>query len=155
MASPFALHVNVAASPVERDTVPCADQEYIQSINGYLKFTRMCFLVVERGSHWRYVENLLLLKYRLCRHGSYLVADHDTSCRISLDLLQIEDIIRTIDVHVERMVTQNSHCEKITLVISCDVIVPRYGRTAMVEADNDRAPGFLGLYSCSDDRSNR
>lgn len=128
MASPFALHVNIAASLVERDTGPCYDQESIQSINGYLKFTRMCFLVVERGNHWQYVENLLPLTYRLYRHGSYLVADHDTSCCISLDLLQIEDIIRTIDVHVERMVMQNSHCEKIPLVISCDVIVPRYGQ---------------------------
>ncbi|KAI3417664.1 RING-type domain-containing protein [Psidium guajava] len=134
MACQVALYINVSASAIEADGVPYDDQEYIQCCNGYPNFTRMCFFVIERGNHWRYVEDLLSLMHRLCRHGSHLVVNGNTGCCVSLDPLQIEDVIRTIAVRVERMVMQNSHREKIPFVASCDVILPRYGQPWEKEA---------------------
>ncbi|KAL3736735.1 hypothetical protein ACJRO7_025642 [Eucalyptus globulus] len=117
MAGQVMLYTNVFASSAETDAVAVDDQEYIQSSGDYVKFTRMCFFV-----------DLLSLTHRLCRHGSHLFADHDTGCLVSLEPLQIEDIIQTIAKRVQRMVMQNSHCEKMPFVATCDVILPKYGQ---------------------------
>ncbi|KAI6690958.1 hypothetical protein NL676_027786 [Syzygium grande] len=134
MARQVMLCANVFASAKETYNLPCDDQEFIQSGDGHLKFTRMCFFVVERDNHWRYIEDLLSLRHRLCRHGSRLVNDPDTGCCVSLDPLQIEDVIRTIAVRVERMVKQNSHRERIPFVATCEVILARYGQPWQREA---------------------
>ncbi|KAL3715397.1 hypothetical protein ACJRO7_007172 [Eucalyptus globulus] len=134
MACQVMLHINVFASSVETNIVPIDDLESVQSSSGYLKFTRMCFFVFERGNRWRYVEDLLSLKHRLCRHGSHLFAHRDTGCCVSLDPLQIKDVIRTIAERVERMVIQNSHREKMPFVATCDVILPKYGKPWQREA---------------------
>ncbi|KAL3741277.1 hypothetical protein ACJRO7_016847 [Eucalyptus globulus] len=134
MAHRVMLCANVFATAKDTHNVSYDDQELVQSDDGYLKFTRMCFFVVERGNHQRYVEDLLLLKHRLCRHGSYLVADRETDCYVSLDRLQIENVIRTIAVRVERMMMQSSHRKKISFVATCEVILVRHGQPWQREA---------------------
>ncbi|KAI6690957.1 hypothetical protein NL676_027785 [Syzygium grande] len=134
MARRVMLCANVFASPKDACNLPYDDQEFIESADGYLKFTRMCFFVVERDNHWRYVEDLLSLRHRLCRSGSRLVDDRDTGCCVSLDPLQIEYIIQTIAVRVERMVKQNSHRKRIPFVATCEVIPASHGQPWQREA---------------------
>ncbi|KAL3715400.1 hypothetical protein ACJRO7_007175 [Eucalyptus globulus] len=105
-------------SPKDMHYVSCDDQESIQNGDGYLKFTRLCFFMI----------NIC------CVATAHILSLTAIWIVMSRYELRIENVIQTIALCVERMMMRNSHRKKIPFVATCEVTLARYGQSWQREA---------------------
>lgn len=127
------LCADVYSSPDETPTVLPDDRENMQRGDPFNKFTRVCFLTLERENVQHCIDAIMSLKRRLFRGGRFF-EDSETGCLVTMDTSYVDNVLMELTMYIRGVLGDDrySHLRKIPIFVSCELVLVR---GAQLESD--------------------